>query len=88
MSENPNIVRNKKKILATIHNAKEFQRIIKEFGSFGKWLDRLDKSHNYSEVVNHIIAIFKHVGKMTAHTFLHSVGESIEYDESLFGSLS
>lgn len=85
LSEDPSIIRNKKKILATINNAKEFQRIIKEFDSFNKWLDSLDKSNNYTEVVKQITAVFKHVGKMTAHTFLHSVGEAIKYDESLFG---
>lgn len=84
--ETPSIIRNKKKILATIHNAKEFQRITKEFGSFGQWLDGLDKANNYSEVVKQIIAKFKHVGKMTAHTFLHSVGEPIDYDAVMLGA--
>jgi len=83
LSENASIVRNKKKIRATIHNAKEFQRIIKEFGSFSKWLNSLDNTNNYSEVVKQIITVFKHVGKMTTHIFLHSVGEAIEQDESL-----
>jgi DNA-3-methyladenine glycosylase I len=83
LSENTSIIRNKKKIRATIHNAKEFQRINKEFGSFGKWLNSLDKANNYSEVVKQIISVFKHVGKMTTHFFLSSVGETIEHDESL-----
>jgi 3-methyladenine DNA glycosylase Tag len=85
LSEDTSIVRNKKKILATIHNAKEFQRIVQEFGSFSKWLDSLDKSNNYAAVVTQLMALFNHVGKMTAHTFLHSVGEAIEHEESLFG---
>jgi DNA-3-methyladenine glycosylase I len=85
LSEDPSIIRNRKKILATMHNAKEFQRIVKEFGSFSKWLDSLDKSGNYIEVVKQLRDVFKHVGKMTAHTFLHSVGEDIKYDETLFG---
>jgi len=85
LSEDTSIIRNKKKILATIYNAKDFQRIIKEFGSFSKWLDSINKSDNYAVVVKQITTLFKYVGKMTAHTFLHSVGEAIEYDESVFG---
>jgi DNA-3-methyladenine glycosylase I len=79
------IIRNKRKILATIHNAQEFSKIASEYGSFKEWLRKSDKIKNYTEVVRHLTTIFKHVGKMTAHTFLHSVGEAIEYDESIFG---
>lgn len=36
--ENPNIVRNRKKIEATINNAKRFLEIQKEFGSFSEYM--------------------------------------------------
>lgn len=36
--ENPGIVRNKQKILATVHNAQAFIDIQQEFGSFSKYL--------------------------------------------------
>jgi DNA-3-methyladenine glycosylase I len=74
-----NIVRNQRKIQATIHNAQEFQRIAKEHGSFQKWLDGLDKSDNYQRVVKTLMSRFKHVGESTAEIFLYSVGESIHH---------
>jgi 3-methyladenine DNA glycosylase Tag len=84
LTEDKGIVRNHAKILATIHNAQEFKRIASEHGSFRKWLETLDKSSNYVAVVNQLVSRFKHVGKMTAHTFLYSVGENIQYDETVY----
>ena len=77
------IIRNKQKIMATINNAEEFQRIIREHGSFQKWLDSLDKGSNYDYVAKRLKSKFKRVGTSTAHIFLWSVGEHIEYDESV-----
>lgn len=82
---NPEIIRNKRKILATIHNAQEFQRIASEAGSFQSWINSLDKSNNYSGVAKQLTNRFKHIGQTTAHIFLHSIGEDIHYDESVFG---
>ena len=73
------IVRNQRKILATVHNAGEFQRIAKEHGSFQRWIDSLDKSDNYERVVKELIGHFKHVGENTAQIFLYSVGENIQH---------
>ncbi len=84
LREDSGIVRNKSKILATIHNAKEFERIASENGSFQKWLNSLDKSDNYALVVNELKARLKHVGNVTARIFLHSVGVPLVYDESLY----
>ena len=78
------IIRNKQKIMATINNAEEFQRIIREHGSFQKWLDGLDKSNNYKVVVGRLKMRFNRVGPSTAHIFLWSIGEPIEYDTSIF----
>jgi 3-methyladenine DNA glycosylase Tag len=74
----------RQKIMATIENAEEFKRIIKEYGNFQKWLDGLDKSNNYKVVVGRLKSRFKRVGPSTAHIFLWSVGEPIEYDTSVF----
>jgi len=82
---NPNIIRNKRKIQSTIYNAQEFQRIANEEGSFQSWVDSLDKSNNYRGVVRQLTTRFKHVGQITAHTFLHSVGEDIRYDSGVYG---
>ncbi len=75
----PGIVRNKAKIEATIHNAKEMQAIRKQHGSFSKYLDSLRPS-GYDKIVEDLSTRFRHVGKMTAETFLWSVGEDIEPD--------
>ena len=74
------IIRNRQKILATIHNAREFERIRQEAGDFQSWLDTLDKSNNYHTVVSRLRSRLKRVGPGTAHIFLWSVGEPIEYD--------
>jgi 3-methyladenine DNA glycosylase Tag len=83
LMEDVGIVRNRAKILATIHNAQEFGRIASENNSFMKWLDALDKSNNYSAVIEELVSRFEHVGKMTAHIFLYSVGENIQNDETI-----
>ena len=53
------IIRNKQKIMATLHNAEEFKLIAKEHGSFKKWLDGLDKGNNYDYVVKRLTSRFK-----------------------------
>ena len=83
LSNDAGIVRNKRKINATIHNAREFERIIKEQKSFQQWLDSLDKTNNYDLIVKQLKSRFKHVGPSTAHIFLWSVGEPIKYDQSI-----
>ena len=77
------IIRNKRKILATIHNAREIQRIAGEHGGFQAWLDSIPKANNYDQVVKRLRSTLKHVGPGTAHIFLWSVGEPIKYDESV-----
>jgi DNA-3-methyladenine glycosylase I len=72
------IIRNRRKILAAINNAREFERIAAEHGSFGGWLDSLDKSNNYDAVLKRLSSTFKHVGPTTAHIFLYTVGEDIK----------
>ena len=73
------IVRNKGKISAIIQNAKEFERIKKEYGSFQAYMDKLDKSHNYSSVVKELSGRFKWLGPSSANIFLYSVGEKIKH---------
>jgi DNA-3-methyladenine glycosylase I len=77
------IIRNKQKILATLHNAREFQRIRQGNGSFKTWLESLDKSNNYDRVVKALRSRMKRVGTGSAHIYLWSVGEPIIYDPSV-----
>jgi 3-methyladenine DNA glycosylase Tag len=75
---NEKIIRNRKKILATIHNAREFERIVKESGSIPSWLDSLDKSNNYYGIILKSASRFKHVGATSVPLWLYSVGEDID----------
>lgn len=72
------IIRNRNKILATIHNAREFEMIIGEKGSVSSWFDSLDKSNNYNRVVKRIASRFKHLGPTSIPLWLYSVGEDID----------
>jgi len=81
LMEDKGIIRNRRKILATIHNACEFERIAEEHGSFQRWLDGLDKTDNYAVAVRRIASLFGHVGETTARIFLYTVGENIRFPE-------
>ena len=71
------IVRNKGKIKAIIQNAQNFKAIEKQYGSFQKYLDSLDKSDNYANVVKDLVNKFKWLGQPSASLFLYTVGEKI-----------
>lgn len=71
------IVRNQAKIAATINNAKQFQNIKKEHGSFQSYLDSLNKSNNYALVIKEFGKKFSRLGPSSARIFLYSVGENI-----------
>jgi 3-methyladenine DNA glycosylase Tag len=73
------IVRNRRKIRATIENARTFTRIAVEHGSFKEWFAGLDKSDNYAGVMKELKKTFSHVGDSTANIFIHTVGEDIKY---------
>jgi DNA-3-methyladenine glycosylase I len=81
LMEDKGIIRNRQKILATIHNAREFEQIVGEYGSFQRWLDSLDKTNNYALVVQRLVNRFRHVGENTARIFLYTVGEEIPFPE-------
>jgi len=75
------IVRNRQKILATIHNAEQFKEIKSRFGSFRAYLDSLDKSNNYAPVIKELGKRFKRLGPSSARIFLYSVGENVRRPE-------
>ena len=83
LSKDSTIIRNKQKIVATIENARAFERIAQEHGSFKEWLDSQDKSNNYDRVVKSLRSNLKRVGPSTAHIFLWSVGEPIRHDPTV-----
>ena len=75
------IVRNGRKIESTIHNARAFESIKQEFGSFEKYLRSMD-GKAYSEVAKDLRSRFKHLGRTGTFTFLWSVDEEVpEWEE-------
>lgn len=72
LMKNPEIVRNEKKLKATVYNAGEFLRIHKDFGSFKGYLDSFGK--NEDRLLSDLQDKFHHIGPSSARTFLWSVG--------------
>ena len=66
------IVRNERKIKATIHNAGMFLTLQKERGSFAKYLDSFGKDEE--RLLSELQEKFQHFGASMARTFLWSVG--------------
>jgi DNA-3-methyladenine glycosylase I len=69
----PGVIKNARKVEAVIHNAKEFERVSAEHGSFAAFLETL-KPLSEPEQVKALTKRFKQVGPETADYFLHSVG--------------
>ncbi|MFQ6127257.1 MAG: DNA-3-methyladenine glycosylase I [Candidatus Heimdallarchaeota archaeon] len=69
----PNVIRNNRKVEGIIYNAKEFQKIKKENGSFESFFKSL-KLMKDKEVLKLLTKRFKHLGNYTAEYYLHSVG--------------
>ncbi len=66
------IVRNERKIRATVHNAGQFLTLEKEFGSFRKYLDSFGKEEG--RLQEDLQEKFQHLGASTSRMFLWSVG--------------
>lgn len=70
--KNPDTIKNKNKIKAIINNAKEFQKIDEEFGSFSYYLSSLKGDED--KAINQLTHRLHHLGKYSAEYFLYSVG--------------
>ena len=71
--ERPGAIKNGRKVEAIIHNAKEFQLLKSEYGSFHAFLESL-KPLTEREQIKLLAKHFKQVGLETADYFLHSIG--------------
>ena len=69
----PNVLKNRRKVEAILHNAQEFQRIKHEHGSFAAFLESLAGMPD-EETFKLLAKRFRHVGYYTAEYYLHSVG--------------
>jgi 3-methyladenine DNA glycosylase Tag len=74
LTNDTRIVRNRRKIESTVHNAATMIALEQEFGSFKKYL----ASHgDFAACVRDLKARFKHVGDFGAYYFLYVVGEPV-----------
>lgn len=79
--EDKGIVRNGRKIEATVTNARTCQDLIKEHGSFRAYLRSLDGQDYYARS-KQFCKKFKFMGPMGAYFFFYSVGEAVPpYEE-------
>jgi len=70
--KDPGIVRNERKIRATVLNARTILELGKEHGSIGKYIDTFGKQE--VKLQEELQQRFEHLGPSTARTFLWMVG--------------
>ncbi len=79
--EDKGIVRNGRKIQATVHNARICQELIQKHGSFPNYLRTMDDL-DYYQRAKRFSKQFKFMGPMGAYFFFWSVGEEVPpYEE-------
>jgi DNA-3-methyladenine glycosylase I len=69
----PGMIKNRKKVMAIVNNAKELQKIVEDHGSFSNFLNSLQKGED-AQAIEEITRRFDHLGEHSAEYFLHSVG--------------
>ena len=79
------IIRNRRKIEATVANAETMLELSDQFGSFKKYL----RSHeDFSSTVGDLKKRFKFMGDMGSYYFLHVVGEEVPPHEEVMKSFA
>jgi DNA-3-methyladenine glycosylase I len=74
LAEDATIIRNRKKIEATVENAETMLALDKEHGGFGKYL----RSHGgFDETVSDLRKRFRFLGDTGSYYFLYCVGEKV-----------
>lgn len=94
--QNPNIIRNKLKIKASIQNSKIFQKIQKEFGSFKEYLLTFTHGKQYYEIGKTTSPLsdaiskdlqkrgMKFVGSVIIYSYLQAIGIIYSHEEGCF----
>ena len=83
LTEDTRIIRNRKKIEATVHNAGTMVELDRKHGGFKKYL----RSHGgFEDTVTDLRKRFKFVGDTGAYYFLHVVGEPVPPHEEWMAS--
>lgn len=82
----PRIIRNGRKVEATIHNAAAMLAAEKEYGTFGKYLEAM---RPFDSQLADLKKRLKHIGNFGVYYFLYVVGEEVppheEYGPKLKG---
>jgi DNA-3-methyladenine glycosylase I len=74
ITQDPGVIRNTKKILATVDNADTLLSLDREYGSFKKYL----RSHGgFEETAADLKRQFSFIGDFGAYYFLYVVGEKV-----------
>lgn len=71
----PKIIRNSRKVIAIVSNAKVFLKLIGKHGSFENYLNSF-RDNSYEEKQKVLSKQFKWLGPSGAHFFLWSIGEN------------
>ncbi len=74
--ESPEIIRNRRKIEATIYNAQQFCTLIDKYGSFRQFLESI-RDKQYRERNQIISSYFKWLGTTGTFVFLFTVNEEV-----------
>ena len=79
LTEDTRIIRNRRKIEATMHNAETMLALDREHGGFSHWL----RSHgSFDDTVAALRAEFRFLGDTGAYYFLYVVGEPVPSHET------
>jgi len=70
------IIRNRRKIVATVENANATLSLIEEHGSFANYIRTIDE-RGWEPLMKDLVKRFKHLGPNSALHLLHSVGEDV-----------
>jgi 3-methyladenine DNA glycosylase Tag len=76
LMKNEGIVRNEKKIRATIFNAQAALQLKKEFGTFRRYIDSFGGADE--RLIQDLRARFHHLGPSSARTFLYMSGVNLK----------
>lgn len=72
MMQNPNLIRNKRKLKACIENAKIMREISEKYGSFGEYLER--SKTNLKKLKEDLIKKFCYLGNVLVLEYLKEIG--------------
>lgn len=85
LAADASIIRNRRKIEATVHNAEEMLELERQYGTFRDYL----RSHgSFEATVADLRKRLKFVGDFGAYYFLHVVGEDVPTHEEFVRSRS